>query len=259
MVRPAEFSDPRLVAIYDTANSYAPETQPAFYSGLAAELGARSIVDLGCGTGIITCELARIGYTVVGVDPSPEMLAVARRRPDSERVTWIEGDASRLGRPGFDMAIMTGHVAQFFITDDSWRLALDALNASLRPGGHLAFESRNPEAREWERWTPDRRRVLDDSTAGVVQRWPEVHEVRDGIVSYTIHHHFLATGEDVAAPTDIRFRTRDELTGSLEEAGFTVQTVYGDWDRRTAAGEGPELIFVAERSDPSRARKHVPA
>ena len=41
---------------------------------------------------------------------------------------------------------MTGHVAQFFLTDEHWRAALTALHAALRPGGRLAFESRNPDA-----------------------------------------------------------------------------------------------------------------
>ena len=48
-----EFTDPRLVAVYETVNAYEPGTQPEFYLGLAAEVGARSVVDLGCGTGLI--------------------------------------------------------------------------------------------------------------------------------------------------------------------------------------------------------------
>jgi hypothetical protein len=57
-MRIAEFSDPRLVAIYDTVNAYSANSQPRFYSQLAAEIDARSIVDLGCGTGLISCDLA---------------------------------------------------------------------------------------------------------------------------------------------------------------------------------------------------------
>ena len=50
----AEFTDPRLVAVYDTINAYDAGTQPDFISRLAAELRATAIVDLGCGTGLIT-------------------------------------------------------------------------------------------------------------------------------------------------------------------------------------------------------------
>jgi SAM-dependent methyltransferase len=243
----AEFTDPRLVAIYDTVNAYAADAQPRFYSELALEVGAASIVDLGCGTGLITCELARAGYRMIGVDPAPAMLSVARQHPYGDRVRWIEGDASRLGAPDADLAIMTGHVAQFFLSDESWRAALAALHAALRPGGRLAFESRNPGAREWESWSRDARRTADDPVAGPVDTWCEVHDVRDGIVSCTNHYAFAFTGEELVSPNRLRFRTEDELTQSLADAGFTIERVYGDWDRRPANPSTGELIVVAAR------------
>jgi SAM-dependent methyltransferase len=225
----AEFTDPRLVAIYDTMNRYAAGTQPDFYGQLAAELGAVTIVDLGCGTGLITRELARQGYELIGVDPSPAMIDVARHRPDADRVRWIVGDALALGTPDADLAIMTGHVAQFFLTDVSWRSTLGALHAALRPGGRLAFESRNPEAREWEGWTPEARWSAIDPTAGRVETWVEVDDVQDGIVSCTNHYVFAATGEELLSPIKLRFRTEKELTRSLADAGFVVERVNGDW------------------------------
>lgn len=243
----AEFTDPRLVAIYDTVNPYAPDAQPGFYAQLAAEVGAASIIDLGCGTGLITCELARLGYRLTGVDPAPAMLDIARHRPYGEHVHWIDGDAGRLGPLDADLAIMSGHVAQFFLTDESWLEALTALHGALRPGGRLAFESRNPGAREWEGWTRDARVRADDPTAGRVDTWSEVHDVSDGIVSYLIHYAFAATGEELVSRARLRFRTLAELTRSLADAGFAVERVYGDWDRRAAGPTTPELIVVAVR------------
>jgi len=243
----AEFSDPRLVAIYDTVNAYGPDTQPRFYSQLAHELGAISIVDLGCGTGLITRELAREGYRVTGIDTAPAMIDLARRGSYADRVRWICGDAAELGTVGADLAIMSGHVAQFFLADVRWHGALTALHDAVRPGGWLAFESRNPEAREWERWTRDACASVDDPVAGRIDTWPEFQTMDEGIVSYAIHYLFAATGEEIVTSNQLRFRSVDELTRSLAAAGFAIERVYGDWDRRPVSPTARELIVVAAR------------
>jgi SAM-dependent methyltransferase len=144
------YVDPRLVELYDIDNPRGADTD--FYISLAAELDAHRILDLGCGTGLLTRELANPGRQVVGVDPAPAMLAFARRQPGAERVQWVEGDASALGTPEADLLVMTGNVAQVFLDDGDWLTTLLAIHAALRPGGYLAFESRNPEDRGWEQW-----------------------------------------------------------------------------------------------------------
>lgn len=246
----AEFTDPRLVAIYESANPYRPGTQPDFYVGLAAEVGARSIVDLGCGTGLITRELARLGHRVVGVDPNAAMLAVARTRPHGDRVRWIHGDATALEPDRADLAIMSGHVAQFFLTAESWQRVLTSLRAALRPGGHLAFESRNPDAREWETWTADDLTTLDDPTAGRIEMWTTVDDFDHGVASCTNYYRFAQTGEVLTSSVRLRFRSEDDVIASLATAGFAVERMFGDWDRRPVGRAAPELIVVAVSSPP---------
>lgn len=92
-----QYVDPRLVELYDPANGREADTD--FYLQLAAELDARLILDLGCGTGLLTRELAIDGRTMIGVDPAPAMLAYAKRQPGAERVQWVEGDSGALGTP----------------------------------------------------------------------------------------------------------------------------------------------------------------
>lgn len=241
----AEFTDPRLVAVYDTVNAYAPDAQPRFYRRLATEVRATSIVDLGCGTGLITRQLAGCGYRMVGVDPSPAMLRIARSGVNGDRVRWIEGGATDVGTPASDLAIMTGHVAQFFVTDAGWREALGSLHGALRSGGRLAFESRNPPVREWTGWTGDNRRVVEDVAAGVIETSSEVHEAASGVVSYSNHYLFMSTGEELVSELSLRFRSGEELFGSLGEAGFLVERTYGDWDRPPLSAMDREIIVVA--------------
>lgn len=240
-----EFADPRLVEIYDAVNPYDPDAQPGFYARLADELDARVVVELGCGTGLVTQALVRLGREVIGVDPSRLMLDVARTRTRAGRLRWVDGGADDIGTPDADLAIMSGHVAQFFVDDDEWSDALAALHAALRPGGHLAFESRNPDAREWERWTRDRVRTVVDLAPGPVETWTDVHDVRDGILTCTNHYVFATSGEELTSPVRLRFRTQRELTTSLKHAGFVVEHVYGDWDRRPPGAPAPELIYIS--------------
>ena len=62
------YVDPRLVDLYDIENPHGPDTD--FFIRLAADLKAQRILDLGCGTGLLTSQLAVDGRTVIGVDPS---------------------------------------------------------------------------------------------------------------------------------------------------------------------------------------------
>jgi SAM-dependent methyltransferase len=244
----AEFSDPRLVAVYETVNDYELGTQPDFCRELATEIDATTIVDVGCGTGLITRELARLGYRMIGVDPASAMLDIARSRPYGSRVRWLNGDASLVGDAGAELAIMTGHVAQFFLTDDDWHANLVALQRALRPGGVLTFESRNPEAQEWERWTRDVMRSVDDPEAGRIDIKTVFLGIEDDVVWFKNDYFFAAAGELVVSQAQLRFRSQAQLTRTLVEAGFTVEHVYGDWGRQPLGPHSPELIFVARRN-----------
>jgi SAM-dependent methyltransferase len=239
------YVEPRLVELYDIENTRGADTD--FYVGLAAALDARTILDLGCGTGLLTRELAIDGRVVVGVDPAAAMLACARRQPGADRVQWVEGDAGALGTPAADLVVMTGNVAQVFLDDAEWAATLRAIHAALRSGGHLAFESRNPDDRAWQRWNRAATYEQIDSPYGPIECWLELISVGDGRVRFAGHNIFTATGEVVIASSELRFRSLADLTASLINAGFTVEHVYGDWHSGPVAPTSRVMVFIAHR------------
>ena len=239
------YVDPRLVDLYDSDNPRGADTD--FYVQLAAELGAHTILDLGCGTGLLTRELAVDERRVLGVDPAAAMLAYARRQPGAERVQWVEGDASALGTPNADLVLMTGNVAQVFLDDAQWVATLRAIQAALRPGGHLAFESRNPAARAWEQWNREVTYTQSDSPYGLLTSWLEVVSVAEGGVRFEGHNIFNATGERLVVRSELRFRSQAEITASLVNAGFAIAQLYGDWRHGPLTSASRVMVFVAQR------------
>jgi 2-polyprenyl-3-methyl-5-hydroxy-6-metoxy-1,4-benzoquinol methylase len=150
----SSFVDSRLVAIYDTLNPSGP--CEAFYLDLAG-CEAKRVLDVGCGTGRLACELGARGHAVTGVDPSAEMLEFARARPNGDRVKWIQGRATDFVHDDrFDLIVMAGHAFQVLLNDRDILDALKHLRKHLSADGRVAFETRNQAVREWEEWTPAR-------------------------------------------------------------------------------------------------------
>ena len=85
----AIFQERRLAEIYDALDPDRSDLDA--YAALADELGATSVLDIGCGTGTLACLLARRGKRVTGIDPAAASLDVARRKPGAGRVRWLEG------------------------------------------------------------------------------------------------------------------------------------------------------------------------
>jgi SAM-dependent methyltransferase len=237
----AIFAHPRLAPIYDAFDGEREDLTT--YLDIAGELGADRVLDVGCGTGSLAVLLAGDGRTVVGVDPAEASLEVARSKNQARGVTWVHGDATTVPAVAADLAVMTGNVAQVFVTDDGWAQALRGIHAALRPGGHLVFETRRPEHRAWEEWAADTAPVtIGVPGIGSVERRLQVTDVSLPLVSFRFTYRFLSDGAVVTSDSTIRFRDRDEVETSLVAHGYRVMDV-----REAADRPGREFVFVTER------------
>jgi SAM-dependent methyltransferase len=238
------YRDPRLADFYDLENSWGADQ--AFCLALAGT--ARSVLDLGCGTGRLAAEIARRpGVAVTGVDPAGAMLAIAAARPSGARVRWTEADARglRLG-DRFDLIVLTGHAFQVFLTAADRQAVVEATAAHLAPGGQFVFDSRNPAAREWEEWQPGAsERALRHPQLGPVTAWNDAaQDPETGIVTYGTHYRLERSGEVLSARSAIAFPDRDEIAGALAAAGLRAERWLGDWAGAPWHAGAPEIIPV---------------
>jgi SAM-dependent methyltransferase len=239
----AIFEHPRLAAIYDALD--ADRSDLDVYLAIAGELGARRVLDVGCGTGTFALLLAEQGLDVTAVDPAKASLDVARAKDAAARVRWLHGDATALPPLEVDLATMTGNVAQAMVDPPHWDGTLRGIYAALRPGGYLVFETRDPASRPWQEWKRHRSyRVTDIGGVGSIESWVELADVSLPLVSFRWTYAF-PDGEVLMSDSTLRFRERHEVQADLVERGFLVDDVRDAPDR-----PGREFVFFARR--PSR-------
>jgi SAM-dependent methyltransferase len=140
------FLDPRLTELVDCVASW--ETRPAYGFYMPLMMSAKSVLDVGCGTGELLRLARKNRHTgrLCGVDPAEPMLRQARKQTDIE---WVLGDAAAGGWDAeFDLVIMTGHATQVILDLDEIRSSLDAIRSALadqgrfgRPGAERAAET----------------------------------------------------------------------------------------------------------------------
>jgi SAM-dependent methyltransferase len=120
------------------------------------------VVELGCGSGLLTRQLVDAGHRVIATDASPDMLSLAREHvgdaAEDIRLLALPDDPI----PECDAIVSVGHVLNYLSTADAIDRALIAAAESLRPGGVLAIDLCDFEWGELRRDGPNHCQVRDD-------------------------------------------------------------------------------------------------
>jgi SAM-dependent methyltransferase len=243
----AAFADAYLASLYDRLS--VDRGDEGYYLSLIAS--APRVLDVGCGTGTLLHRARQAGHTgrLCGLDPAPGMLDQARRYPDIE---WVEGTLPDAGfEEEFDLLVMTGHAFQVLLSDEEVREFLAAAHRALCPGGHLAFEARNPLRGAWEDWTPEHVTEICDDAGTLVRVWYEIESIEAGYVTFTENFASDAWDAPKISRSTLRFLPAESLDHFLTAAGFFVDERYGDWDRSLMTPTSREIITVARRAEPS--------
>ena len=210
----------------------------------------RTVLDLACGTGSLTRELALRGYEMIGVDQSAEMLGVA-----SEKCRDLPGEAPMFLQQPMEQLDLYGDIDACVCCLDSvnyvtrpaaLRRAFSRVHLFLHPGGLFLFDAKTPQA------------LRDADGAVFLDETEQTYCVWRG--DYSPRRRVLTYGMDLfCREPDGRWRRGEEvheeyayepeeLERFLQEAGFVQVRRWGPLKLRPPKA-GEERIFFTARKE----------
>ncbi len=207
----------------------------------------RTVLDLACGTGSLTCLLAARGYDMTGVDLSPDMLAVAAEKAAGLKVAepplFLCQSMERLDlNDTVDACVCCLDSVNHIVRPAALRRAFTRVHLFLSPGGLFLFDIN----------TPKKLKELDgglylDETEDAYCVWRTEFSPRRRVCSFGMD---LFLREDGVWKRGSEFQeeyayTPEELAGHLTAAGFRDIRQYGELKMRPPGPEENRIFFMA--------------
>ncbi len=236
-----------LAFCYDRLNA------DADYAGRAAYLTGRMqrygvpdgalVLDLACGTGAITLLLAAAGYDMIGIDRSPDMLAVARSKPNGADILWLCQDMRAFELYGTVSAVVCCLDSLNYLTGlAGMKKCLSLVHNYLDPGGLFLFDVNTPY--KFRHVYGNEHYVLE--APGVFCGWKNRFDAKSGLCDFEL---------TIFSEENGRWRRFDEhqrercwspktLNALLDDAGFERLETTGDRNGRVPSETDERLYYV---------------
>ena len=219
----------------------------AFYVAQAAEAGG-PVLEIGCGTGRILIPTARIGIECIGLDSSPEMLALLLEKNPPANLQLVNGQMSDfdLGKGRFQLITAPFRVLQHLLDIDSQLVALANVRQHLAPGGTFVFDVFDPKLEIMAQLVvPEGDGSAFTHQGYEMRRYDSVRRDLSAQVQ-SVTFRYDGGPPELQGSTEIKMRWyyRYELEHLLRRAGFSELTFYRDF-AKTPWTSGGEIIVVA--------------
>ena len=244
-------------AFYDWENAQTLDRRDVHFWRRMASRAKGSVLELGCGTGRVTIPVARAGARIVGVDRSSEMLSYARRRAKrarlGQRVSWIRGDIRCLPfRPSarFNLVMAPYGILQSLVRESDLKATLASVAGVLSTGGIFGVDL-VPDLPVWKEYREKVR--FRGARRGGKSRITLIETVRQErakrLTIFDQKYVEQRGGQRRMRRFSLVFRTLTvpQMTARLENAGFRIKAVLGDYDGQPWDPRADVWLILAEK------------
>jgi SAM-dependent methyltransferase len=244
-----EFTDP---PNYDIEEGRRSAARNEFYCDLAKRVGG-PVLEIACGSGLVTIPIAALGLDVTGVDLARPMLAHARKKAALQGLTvhWVEADARSIDLgTKYQFILLTGNAFQAFLRREDREALLASVRRHLAPQGVFAFEMRNPSGHDLDTHLEEEFDQSYVSMEGfqVSVSFTQTYDPIEQVMHWTSYRRWNDGIQDHQKETHIvcRFTHPQELEALLHYNGFLTVEGYGNWDKEPLSAASPSIISICK-------------
>ncbi len=226
------------------------------HKNLGLKKGAK-ILDLACGHGRISIELAKLGYKVTGLDYSKHFIEIARKEAKEQdaQVEFIREDMRNLNSINkFDVILNIFTSFGYFKDENDDIKVIQKIARALRPGGKFLIDlnnivrtislmAKNGEVDKRGRLVNPGRK--DKLSNGLIVKTQDIADA--GTLRWSMIRTWKEKGKVRNYKTDSRLYTLPELKHLLEENGLKVQKVWGNYDGSRFSFASRRLVVLAKK------------
>jgi 2-polyprenyl-3-methyl-5-hydroxy-6-metoxy-1,4-benzoquinol methylase len=248
-----EFTDP---PNYDIEEGERSSVRIAFYCEEAKTVGG-PVLEIACGSGLVTIPIAAMGLETTGVDLAHPMLEHARKKAAAQglKIRWVEADARSfdLGTK-YRFILLTGNAFQAFLRREDQEALLASVRRHLAPNGIFAFETRNPSGHDLTNQPEEEFDQRYTSVEGypISVSFTQAYDPIAQVMYWTSYRRWNDGGHEHTKETHIacRFTHPQELEALLHYNGFEIIEQYGDWNKEALSASSLSIISIckAQRS-----------
>lgn len=212
------------------------------------QLKPHLVLDLACGTGSLTLELARRGYDMIGADMSPDMLEIAKEKAEEEKqsILYLMQDMREFELYGtVDSIVCTCDSLNYILEEEELLQVFRLAENYLDPGGLFVFDMNT--LFKFKELLGDQ--VFADTTEDAAFIWQNYFYEEEQINEYQVTFFYQNPGEDSYQRQEEKHYQRaysvDQICQLLEKSHLQVEGVYDAFTLQPATEESERICFVA--------------